>query len=84
MLIDRSPEQQESIMEIIEKYKPMDPNIFAEKALKLVAKNRAIIVVPSWWKVFWWIHRLSPTIGMLLAQKSFQYMQKKLDQKKRR
>jgi NAD(P)-dependent dehydrogenase (short-subunit alcohol dehydrogenase family) len=79
VLIDWSPEQQKRIMEMVEKYKPMDPNIFAEKALKSVAKNKAIIVVPSWWKVFWWINRLFPTIGMLLAQKSFQDMQKKLD-----
>ena len=80
VLIDWSPEQQKRLMEIVEKYKPMDPNIFAKKALKSVAKNKAIIVVPSWWKVFWWINRLSPTIGMLLAQKRLQDMQKKLEQ----
>ena len=76
-LIDWSPEQEKRMMEMVEKYKPMDPNTFAEKALKSVAKNKAIIVVPSWWKFFWWIHRLFPTIGMRLAQKSFQDMQQK-------
>jgi short-subunit dehydrogenase len=77
MLIDWSPEQQKGMMEMVDKYKPMDPNTFAEKALQSVAKNKAIIVVPSWWKLFWWIHRLFPTIGTLHAQKFFQDMQKR-------
>jgi len=79
-LIDWSPGQQKHMMKMVEKLKPINPNIFAERALKSVAKNKAIIVVPSWWKLFWWIHRLFPTIGMFLAKKSFQDMQKKLDQ----
>ena len=77
MLIEWSSEQQKGMMEMVDKYKPMDPNTFAEKALKSVAKNKAIIGVPSWWKLFWWIHRLFPTIGTLHAQKSFQDMQKR-------
>jgi hypothetical protein len=31
-----------------EKLKPMAPDIFAEKVLDLVARNKAIIIVPSW------------------------------------
>jgi hypothetical protein len=44
--------------------------------LNSVAKNKAIIIVPSWWKLFWWINRLSPSLGIFLAQKRFQKMQK--------
>lgn len=75
MLIDIPPEE---LRRMFEKLRPMSPNIFAEKVLKSVAKNKAIIIVPSWWKVFWWIDRLSPSLGILLAQKHFQYRQKKL------
>lgn len=78
MLIDRSPEQQRLLLEMVEKFKPMSPNIFAIKTLNLIAKNKAIIVVPSWYKLFLWIHRLFPSFGIFLAQKSFQDMQKKL------
>jgi NAD(P)-dependent dehydrogenase (short-subunit alcohol dehydrogenase family) len=75
MLIDIPAEQ---IRQMWEKLKPMPPNIFAEKVLNSVAKNRAIIIVPSWWKLYWWLNRLSPSLGMFLAQKRFQKVQKEL------
>jgi NAD(P)-dependent dehydrogenase (short-subunit alcohol dehydrogenase family) len=75
MLIDIPPEQ---VRQLFEKLKPMSPHLFAKKVLRLVAKNRAIIIVPSWWKAFWWINRLSPSLGMFLSQKRFQKVQKKL------
>jgi short-subunit dehydrogenase len=77
MLIDLSPEQHRHLLEVIEKFKPMSPNIFAKKALNSVAKNKAIIIVPAWWKLFWWINRLCPSVGIRLAGKSFQKMQKR-------
>ena len=75
MLIEIPPKE---LKGMLEKLRPMSPNLFAKKVLKSVAKNRAIIIIPSWWKVFWWINRLSPSLGILLAQKHFQYRQKKL------
>ena len=75
MLIDIPPEQ---VRRLWEKLKPMAPNLFAEKVLKCVAKNRAIIIVPSWWKVYWWINRLSPSLGLFLSQRQFQKAKKVL------
>jgi NAD(P)-dependent dehydrogenase (short-subunit alcohol dehydrogenase family) len=75
MLIPIPPEQ---LHRMWERLKPMSPNVFAEKVLNSVARNKAIIIVPSWWKVFWWINRLSPSLGIFLTQKSFQNMWKKL------
>jgi len=75
MLIDIPAER---VRQLWEKLKPMPPNIFAKKVLNSVAKNKAIIIVPSWWKLFWWINRLSPSLGIFLAQKRFQKMQKEL------
>jgi NAD(P)-dependent dehydrogenase (short-subunit alcohol dehydrogenase family) len=74
LLIDISPEE---LRRMWEKLRPMSPDLFAKEVLKSVAKNKAIIIVPSWWKVFWWINRLSPSLGIHLAQKHFQYRQKK-------
>jgi NAD(P)-dependent dehydrogenase (short-subunit alcohol dehydrogenase family) len=68
----------EQMRQLWEKLRPMSPNLFAKKVLKSVAKNKAIIIVPSWWKVYWWINRLSPSLGIFLSQKQFQRMQKKL------
>ncbi len=75
MLIDISPEQARRIWE---KLKPMPPDVFAEKVLNSVAKNKAIIIVPSWWKLFWWMNRLSPSLGISLAHRHFQRMEKEL------
>jgi NAD(P)-dependent dehydrogenase (short-subunit alcohol dehydrogenase family) len=80
MLIDIPPEQMRRRWE---KLKPMSPHAFAGKVLNSVAKNKAIIIVPSWWKVFWWMNRLSPSLGISLAQRRFQKMQKELGIKQR-
>ena len=77
MLIDLSPEQHRQMLEMIEKFKPISPNIFAKKALNSVAKNKAIIIVPAWWKLIWLLNRLFPSAGIDLVGKSFQKMQKR-------
>ena len=73
MLVDIPPEK---VRAMWERFRPMSPNIFAEKVLNSVAKNKAIIIVPSWWKSFWWINRLSPFVGIAPAQKRFQKVTK--------
>ena len=73
-LTNISPEQ---LRDYWEKLRPMPPDTFASKALDAIAKNKAIIILPSWWKMFWLINRLSPLLGMSLAQKSYQDTQKK-------
>jgi NAD(P)-dependent dehydrogenase (short-subunit alcohol dehydrogenase family) len=75
MLIDIPSEKMRPLWE---KLKPMSPNLFAKKVLRSVAKNRAIIIVPSWWKRYWWINRLSPSLGIFLSQKRFQKVLKEL------
>jgi short-subunit dehydrogenase len=75
MLIDMPPE---TMRQMLERLKPMSPDRFARKALQAISKNQAIIVMPAWWKVFWWIHRLVPGLGLRLAQKRFQIMQTQL------
>ena len=75
MLIDIPLDKQRLMWETL---KPMSPRIFAGKVLNWVAKNRAVIIVPSWWKFYWWINRVSSSLGMSLAQKSFQKWQKEL------
>lgn len=78
MLIDLSPEQHRQMLQMIEKFKPISPKVFAKKALNSVAKNKAIIIVPAWWKLFWWIYRLFPSLGIFFVQKPFQDFQKKI------
>jgi short-subunit dehydrogenase len=48
--------------------RPMDPAQFARQALGAIARNRAIIILPAWWRLLWWINRLSPALGMALSR----------------
>ena len=50
------------------KLKPMEPDEFARQALRGVAKNRSIILIPRWWRVIWWLNRLSPALGQRMAR----------------
>jgi NADP-dependent 3-hydroxy acid dehydrogenase YdfG len=46
----------------------MAPEVFAERALRAVLRGDAIIVVPAWWKAFWYLERLSPALSMRAAK----------------
>jgi NAD(P)-dependent dehydrogenase (short-subunit alcohol dehydrogenase family) len=52
-----------------QRLRPMKPDRFADLALRAIAKNKAIIIVPSWWKVIWWINRLSPSLGLRVSRR---------------
>ncbi len=73
-LMDLSPEQQRGLRDTVEKLKPMSPDTFARKALDAIEKNKAIIVLPSWFKLLWWIDRLSPQLTMLQLRKQVMEM----------
>jgi len=75
MLVDIPPEK---LRGMFERLRPMASDIFAEKALNAVAGNEAIIIVPAWWKAFWWTDRFFPSLGMLLSQWLFQKRQAEL------
>jgi NAD(P)-dependent dehydrogenase (short-subunit alcohol dehydrogenase family) len=46
--------------------RPIEPEELARRAVDAVLRNEAIIVIPSWWKAFWYVDRLSPTLSMRL------------------
>ena len=45
------------------RFRPLDPSILAEKALAAVERNQAIIIVPGWWRLIWYLDRLAPALG---------------------
>ena len=75
-LVELSPEKKQKLLALYEKYKPIPPNVFAEKALDQVAGNKAIIVLPSRWKFIWLLCRLFPSRSIDMVQKPFQDMYK--------
>jgi len=73
-------EGERKMMAFWERLRPMDPRAFARKTLREVARNVPIIIVPSWWKVLWWVERLSPTLSSWLWQKAYDRMRAELAQ----
>ena len=57
----------EDLLKLGEALRPMDADDFAERALRAVLRNEAIIVVPRWWKALWYLERLSPALSMRTA-----------------
>jgi NADP-dependent 3-hydroxy acid dehydrogenase YdfG len=57
----------ENLLKLGEALRPMDPDAFAEAALRAVIRNQAIIVVPRWWKALWYLERISPGLSMRTA-----------------
>lgn len=62
------------ILELWAHFRPMDVDVFAGKVLRAVARNEGIIVVPSWWKAFWYLERVSPVLSMKLWEKLLERM----------
>lgn len=57
----------ENLLELGEALRPMEPDVFARRALREILRNRAIIVVPRWWKALWYLERVSPALSMRTA-----------------
>jgi NADP-dependent 3-hydroxy acid dehydrogenase YdfG len=58
----------EQLLKFWEPFRPMAPDKFAERALRAVLRRDAIIVVPAWWKAFWYLERLSPALSRRAAR----------------
>ena len=76
MLLPAPPELQRRQWE---RLLPMAPERFAEKALRAIKKNRAIVVVPSWWRISWWLNRLSPSLGLFLSRTDYERSMRELE-----
>lgn len=57
----------EDLMRMGEALRPMAPEAFARRAFRAVRADRAIIVLPAWWKALWYLERASPTLSMRIA-----------------
>lgn len=44
----------------------LEPSDFARRALRGVARNRWIVIEPTWWRTLWYVDRLSPWLGARL------------------
>lgn len=59
---------EEDILKSWEPTRPMAPDKFAARVLRAVLRNKAIIIVPAWWKMLWYLERLSQTMSMQVGR----------------
>lgn len=59
---------EEYVKEVWEPLRPMAPDVFADRVVRAVKRGDAIIIVPAWWKLFWYLERLSPQLSLRLAK----------------
>jgi NAD(P)-dependent dehydrogenase (short-subunit alcohol dehydrogenase family) len=61
-----------------EPLRPMDPSEFAQKALRAIARDQAIIVLPQWWKALWYLDRVSPWVAERVWGLFLEHLRKQL------
>jgi NAD(P)-dependent dehydrogenase (short-subunit alcohol dehydrogenase family) len=69
---DLRPVSKEVQRQLWERLHPISAEECARQALEAVARNKAIAVIPKWWKGIWRLYRLSPNLGLRLARKYHQ------------
>ena len=56
----------------------MKVDAFARKALDRIAKNDAVIVLPSGYRLLWDINRMSPSLAIALSRQIYQVIMKRV------
>jgi short-subunit dehydrogenase len=69
----------ERAAETFERFRPMDPTLFARRVFRAVERDRAIIIEPRWWRLLWYVDRLSPALGLKLAEGTVRRMRRELE-----
>lgn len=75
---------QEDVDDLWKPLRPMDPDRFAANVLKKVARNQPVIIEPAWWRLLWWLYRLSPDISLFLHRWHYNMEMKKLPAREQR
>jgi NAD(P)-dependent dehydrogenase (short-subunit alcohol dehydrogenase family) len=70
----------ETMRELWERLRPMDPDLFAAKALDAVARNRGLIIIPAWWRLLRVVGTLFPSLGEALAARDLRRVRPLLEQ----
>lgn len=61
-----------------ERMRPMEPAELARRTLRAVERDRAIIIEPGWWRLFWYLHRLSPGLFERLSARTLERVRRDL------
>jgi hypothetical protein len=70
----------DKVRKLMESTRPFPVERFVQLALKQIARNKAIIIIPFMYRAFWWMYRMSPSLGISFARMLFHAMRKQLKQ----
>jgi NAD(P)-dependent dehydrogenase (short-subunit alcohol dehydrogenase family) len=62
-----------------ERMRPMPAERFASAALRAIAHNQAVIIIPFKWRLFCWLNRLAPALGFFVMKQGFALWQRACD-----
>ena len=65
-----------------ERLHPMDADAFARRALDAVARNRSVIVIPSWWRAVRALNGILPSLAERLASRQLRQARELLEAKR--
>ena len=60
---------------LVERVRPMDVDVFARKTLDDVARHRAVIVHPAWWRILRLLNGVAPSLVEALARRELARIQ---------
>ena len=70
----------DKVTKFMESTRPIPLDKFIPPALKQIARNKAIIIIPGMYRVLWRMYRISPCFGISLSRWLFHGMRKQLKQ----
>ena len=70
----------DKVAKLMESTRPFPVDKFVQLALKQIARNKAIIIIPLMYRVLWRMYRMSPLLGIAFARMLFHGMRKQLKQ----
>ena len=66
----------EEFLKSWERLRPMAADAFAKRVLRAVLRNDAMIIVPGWWKAWWYMERLSPALSLRVSKQLLKELRK--------
>lgn len=62
--LNLKPGAETKVLELWGRLRPMDVDAFARKALRGIDRDKPIVIVPAFWKLFWLLERFSPSLSL--------------------
>jgi len=64
----------DQVVDRIKLFYPMDPSLFARRVVSALERDPAIIIYPRWWRLLWYLERLSPWLNEKIGARLFDMM----------